>query len=301
MLHSFSSFDQGAVRLEMRFGLAPYATFIAVRRTGLVYDGAFAPATRAPSKGRIAFHILLNGTFATSTGLAWAGPTLIRLEEEILEGADGGRAYTVRTTGDPHVLLAVHVDRRLIVPRTMTRGPVAEPLSERLYRAAIAVDRLGESDDRRTVEGRYQEVWAALEADGWVSPVPETGPALTTLERIWAALARFTDRMDSGGSIQAFADLVDVSPRHANRLLRLFTDAYGLPNEPWRELTRRWRLKLATLLLSAPELSVQVVARRVGYSNAEALANALAAEGLPPPSAYRQRPLFVAPEGPGDR
>ena len=53
--------------------------------------------------------------------------------------------------------------------------------------------------------------------------------------------------------------------------MKHLTDSYGLPAEGHRDLVRRWRLKLATLLLTSRELTVKVVAKRVGYRNAEAL------------------------------
>jgi transcriptional regulator GlxA family with amidase domain len=119
---------------------------------------------------------------------------------------------------------------------------------------------------------------------------PQSGSAGKNVyaERIWNGLNVFVEKLDAAPTIAMLSDLVDISPRTADRFLKHLTDGYGLPAEGYRDLVRRWRLKLATLLLTSRELTVRVVAKRVGYRNAEALANALAAEGLLVPSRYRQ-------------
>jgi transcriptional regulator GlxA family with amidase domain len=48
-------------------------------------------------------------------------------------------------------------------------------------------------------------------------------------------------------------------------------------------------LKVAVMLLSSEEVAIAEVARRCGYSSAEALAHALTTEGLPPPNELRRR------------
>lgn len=290
------------VELVMHLALEPAYSLFYNRRTGLLYDNRYQPCCRAPSRGRVTFHTLLAGTIATSNGLTADAPTLFRMREDVFEGAHGVRPATFRAHGEPHVALSLHVDRSWV------RGDVQDqpevlPLSAEVERAARAYGEVAEASEHAAVLARASaSLIEALSSEQLldVQPREHTGGAY---ERIWNGLSFATRKLDAAPTLALLSDVVSISPRTVDRFLRQLTDAYGLPEESFREMTRRWRLKLATLLLSSRSLTVRVVAKRVGYRNAEALANALAAEGLLPPSRYRQlwdEPCDTAPDADGE-
>jgi methylphosphotriester-DNA--protein-cysteine methyltransferase len=288
MLFSRTRFESAGVLFGMHVAIERSFSIIAIHRRGLFYDGAVAPCCKAPSRGRVAFHVLLEGSLATSNGLHSDRPVILRMAEDVLEGANGTRPATLRTWGEPHVLVAVHIDRALVVgpaqdePQLVAITRAIEAAAR--YYATAAADRDG---DIATAARALLHEFVAAEL---LAPSVASLPLAASPEaRLWSALSTFIGKMDTAPTLTALTDLASISPRHADRLLRRFTDAYGLPAEGWRDLTRRWRLKLATVLLSSPALTVVAVARRVGYRNAEALANAMAQDGLLPPSHYRTR------------
>lgn len=288
VLMTTTLFDDAGVRVRLRVGLEPSFTAFGVERRGVVYDGAYSPVSHAPSRGRVAFQILLRGYLKTSTGLRADEPALFRMREDVLEGADGSRPATVRTGGD-HLMLGLHVapewvrGDRLAPPERLALDPELE------RRARHAMASFGAGQSSVAVAGSMHDVVRRLGELGLIDPaIRSTFDAEGYGARLWNAFATFFSDLDASPSLTRLTDLVNVSPRHADRLLARFTEAYGLPDEGFRAVTRRWRLKLATLLLSSPALSVERVARLVGYASPEALATAMAAERLLAPSRYRR-------------
>jgi AraC-like DNA-binding protein len=271
----------------MHLALEPAYSIFYNRRFGLLYDNRYQPCSRAPSKGRVAFYMMLAGTFATSNGLAADGPALFRMPEDVLEGASGVRPATLRAHGMPHISLSIYVDRSWVLGN-VPGEPERLALSADVERAARAYAEIAEANAPSASVMRASAVLLdALSRERLFEarPSEHVGGAY---ERIWNGLSSFTSKLEAAPTLALLSDVVSISPRTVDRFLRQLTRAYGLPDESFRDLTRRWRLKLATLLLSSPALTVRVVAKRVGYRNAEALANALAAEGLLPPSHYRR-------------
>jgi AraC-like DNA-binding protein len=271
----------------MHLALEPAYSLFYNRRTGLLYDSRYQPCSRAPSKGRVTFHMLLAGTIATSNGVTAAGPTLFRMREDVFEGASGVRPATFRAHGEPHVALSLHVERSW-VRGDIRDQPEALPLSAEIERAARAYCEIAEASEHADALVRASaSLIEALVSERLLGARPREH-AGGAYERIWNGLSFATRKLDAAPTLALLSDVVRISPRSVDRFLRQLTEAYGLPDESFRDMTRRWRLKLATLLLSSRALTVRVVAKRVGYRNPEALANALAAEGLLPPSRYRQ-------------
>ena len=92
------------------------------------------------------------------------------------------------------------------------------------------------------------------------------------------------------GDVTTFDELSmrsGLAPKLIRNLLGELVLDGGAPWDGFRELVRRFRLRLSVLLLSNPDLAVAEVARRVGYSGTEAFCHALTAEGLPSPREIR--------------
>jgi AraC-like DNA-binding protein len=273
----------------MHLGLDPSFSVYYNRRRGLLYDGRYQPACQAPSRGRVTFHTLLSGSIETSNGLAATGPALFRMVEDVFEGANGTRPASFRASGEPHVSVTLHIDRDRLTS-AVSEQPELLPLSAEVERAARGYCALVEAEaDAVACERASAALLRALAHDAWIEERAR-GPAAANVyaERIWNGLSFYVTKLDAAPTLAMLSDLIRISPRTADRLMKQLTVGYGLPPEGFRDLVRRWRLKLATLLLSSRELTVRVVAKRVGYGTAEALANALAAEGLLVPSRYRQ-------------
>ncbi len=287
MLVSANRFAEAGAELHMHLCLEPSLSVVYMTQRGLRYDGRFQPSCRARSRGRVSLYLILSGELATSNGLEVSTPALFRMPEDVLEGANGARSATLRLSGEPLVSIAMHLDPGR-VPGPVGLLPERLPLSPEVERRARAYSVA--IDGGVAADSALAPLLSSLVGDGLLLAHDEAPAPLARMyaEKIWSALSTRFAQLDTAPTITMLADLARVSPRTTDRLMKRFTDAYGLPDEGLRELSLRWRLKLATLLLSNPRLSVRRVAERVGYRNAEALANALASEGLPSPSVYRQ-------------
>lgn len=270
--------------------LDPAFSLVWMRQRGMVYDGATQPACRAASRGRGTLYFLLAGTLSASTGLEVAAPAVVALQEDVLEGALGRRPATLRIAGEPHESIALHVDPTCLVP-LVPQGPMRDSaLEASLDRAASLAEVLRTAREVHAVEDGVAGFVAHLQSVGVMRSLDDRSSARRgPLEKIFSALQLHFARVDAAPSLVTVADLAGISLRTADRLIKELTRTYGLPDEGLRDLALRWRLKLATLLLSNPDVTVRRAAARAGYRDAEALAHALCAAGLPPPSAYRTR------------
>jgi transcriptional regulator GlxA family with amidase domain len=104
---------------------------------------------------------------------------------------------------------------------------------------------------------------------------------------MWQAIASAVSNLDVGATMAIVALATGVSERQARRDLQTTLERLRLPYGGFRDAAKRFRLRLALVLLSAPGASIGEVARAVGYRHGEALANAFAEVGLPPPGRVR--------------
>jgi AraC-like DNA-binding protein len=114
----------------------------------------------------------------------------------------------------------------------------------------------------------------------------EGGPTARESRLACAIEAQLRDLATSAGSVN-LGELADLSPRQLQRVVEELTARYGINAGNWRDMRNRWRIQIAAVLLSVPELTLGDVAAEVGYASASALARAFANAGLPPPSEIR--------------
>jgi AraC-like DNA-binding protein len=258
-----------------------------------VYDTRYAPASSAPPCHRRVFYLVLDGEFHShAEAEATPGPTVWTASEDDIEGSLGRRRHTFRTTGEPYIAVAVHLrsgspayEADLTAPPRRLDAP---PLVfERARRYADCVFR---ERSRARWAQEAAPLIAAMVSAGWVTEeAAQTIPPVSRLSaRIWDAIFVLFDRAEPSPAMTELAELARMSTRSANRAMQIWAGDYALPAEGFRNFARRWRLKLAVLLLSSLDYSIADVARTVGYGHAEALANALAAEGLPAPRRLRE-------------
>lgn len=83
-------------------------------------------------------------------------------------------------------------------------------------------------------------------------------------------------------------EIAGLSTRHMQRIYAQFCSTYCMDFSSWRDTRNRWRVQLAAVLLSRPELSQTDIAANVGYRSTPALARAFARAGLPSPGELRR-------------
>ncbi|MBS2012744.1 MAG: helix-turn-helix domain-containing protein [Deltaproteobacteria bacterium] len=106
-------------------------------------------------------------------------------------------------------------------------------------------------------------------------------------ERIASAIGAQLASLATKASAADLGELATLSPRQLQRVLEKFSATYGINAGNWRDMRNRWRLQIAAVLLTHPDLSVADIAKDVGYATATALARAFAAVGYPPPLELR--------------
>lgn len=106
-----------------------------------------------------------------------------------------------------------------------------------------------------------------------------------------AAALRHQLQTIRGADTLVLGELAGLSPRQLQRLYAQFCLKYDFALSSWRDTRNRWRIQLAALLLSRPELTLAMVADEVGYSSSPALGRAFVQVGFPPPAELRQQIL----------
>jgi AraC-like DNA-binding protein len=129
---------------------------------------------------------------------------------------------------------------------------------------------------------------SALAAAGVVDDVTAT---LCTEEpepfrRLWAALTPLYQSNGATTSIKQIAASLGMSMRQVGRDAKELVATFGL-GSGYREALLTLRLRVAALMLSAPEATVAEVARLVGYGSPIAMARAFRDARLPSPSAVQ--------------
>jgi AraC-like DNA-binding protein len=253
-----------------------------VDREGLTYDTRFVAGAPGRSSNTV-IYLLLQGTFEVLEPVAmrFEGPAAFLLDEEQLEGADGRRSFLFRASGSPFVA----VDLRLR-DGDMSCHPAKKPalfeLDARAWEAARRVGNL-----HATTPGSEAilaaDLFDELARSGIVPPDiarRDVDVDDDRFMRLWSALAPMVGRFYGMPTLQEVARGSRMSLRQTARQMTEFFDAFHFIGTGWRDATRRWRLKLAALGLSAEDTSVGEVARVAGYGSSEAMARAFRDAGM---------------------
>ncbi|MEZ4222208.1 MAG: AraC family transcriptional regulator [Polyangiaceae bacterium] len=254
-------------RLTVTLAVGRSATAALIDREGLVFASRYAPSLVRRSD-RAFFYLLLRGRL-TVQGQRHDAPVALWYRESDAEGRlDWANA------GEP--LRAVELRFPLRCARTPL-GQIWTPTPDVLAKAEAAL-----SDPERV-----EDLVAALVRAELVRP--STAAAVEArYERFWRAVRPLAARVDLLGSLDQVAELAGRSTRSVARDLAAFTAAHVVPFESWRDGTRQFRLKLAVLGLSAPDVPIAEVARAVGYGSVDAMSRAFRDVGQPQPRQIRQ-------------
>lgn len=293
MFFAVSRFASGPVELTVGMAFERRFRLFAVNRRGLTFDTRFAPPIASASSA-VMVYLILEGALTWDGTRTFRGPTLLVMRESDFEGENGRRHCWLSSSGTPYATVELRIPPADCLI-DLGSGPVdialdagTDPLvaAARLYLHASH----GKAGQERTVD-----LAAAYIEQLHARRVLRT-PLASTITRdegarelIWSALRPSVERFGNSVSQDRVALAVGWSTQRLQREIARLADAFGITwLGRWRDVAHRYRVRVATLLLSAPSLSVSEVARIAGYSSVEALAHALDGFGLPSPSEVRR-------------
>lgn len=184
--------------------------------------------------------------------------------------------------------LMMHVDRALLAPPSST---TVKTLPRSALRATRSLhEALASPTSPRTLERAHDVFVSAMRMAG--VPLPEArllrqrvGPDDRVLsEALGASLS-----MTAGNpAIVDVATVLARAERTARRRLSEVAAEYGLAYPRWQTLRQRWRLALAALMLTLPDVTPDDVRREVAFASSATLCHALRRAGLPSPRAIQR-------------
>ena len=278
MLVSRSEWAHGELELCTTLALGRELRAHSVRRRVLAFDTRFSPGS-ARERDVVTIYLVVSGWIEPRGSARVEGPSAWVLAEDEFERCRSERSF--RTGGEPLVAVDVCVPRtRVRVPVGLARGPA--PVSPPVVAAAAA---MAAARTEEAIGEAFTGLALALADAGWIDAalVREAGEAErpSTL-RLWRTLTRFYSAHETGAYLPALADVAGVSLRQLERDAADVLERIGLGG--FRATLRTLRLRRAVTLLSAPSLSVEEVARIVGYGSSDSLGRAFRDAGLPSPS-----------------
>ncbi|MEZ4221761.1 MAG: AraC family transcriptional regulator [Polyangiaceae bacterium] len=266
---------------------ASRSVFIAaIRRTGLLFDSSFTAGERKRSRG-VMLYLLLQGTLELTIDPehAFVAPVAFCFDEAQFEGGADAPGVPFRNWGEP--LEAVEIRLALTDLQLKGERPIAIELPAPVWSAA---HRLAELSTTEGLEAACRALLRDLADANLISPrlAQEADEHEGRVARMWEAIRPFAERLDLLNSLDALSLAAGLSLRHLARELSDFPKSLRVPFMGWRETTKRYRIKLATLALSEAELSIAQVAELAGYGSTEAMNRAFRDEGIDAPSRVRE-------------
>jgi len=278
----------GGGDLRWVLGFGPALWCIAVQREGLVLDTRFVPRGVDGSRPTICVYFLVRGSFEVHGGERFDAPATFLISGEQLDGPHPDRPFTFMSGGEPFAAIELH-----FATDAFTTPPSALPmriaLDPRVMGTATEAASLPPEDEtwRRHVTALLSHVADA----GLITKAALAGvkrPPAKTFVLLWGALRPMIERFYLTPTMQEVGEASGISVRQVDRYVQDFVSSFALVGKGWRSTTRRLRLKVAVILLSAAGATVAEVASAVGYGSADAMARAFRDEGLIAPTALRE-------------
>lgn len=251
-----------------------------VRRESLAFDTKYAAA--ASGKPEPVGHVFLMpiGRWVSDTGEVLHGPLAFVLADDEIERPHAG-SRTYRTDGErvDVVQLRIHLDD-VRVPVGIDRGPFA--LAPSCWDAIDALVREAPQGHAARLAAVIDElaragVIAGALTETVIAEEPER------FRRMWQAIEPLYTTYGATTSLKQIASSAGISMRQAGRDAKEMSAAFGIAGG-YRDALLLLRLRVAALLLSAPDATVADVARAIGYGSAIAMARAFRDAKLPSPS-----------------
>ncbi|HUS28595.1 MAG TPA: AraC family transcriptional regulator [Kofleriaceae bacterium] len=274
-----TAIGKSAVRTSLLFERAVRGTVI--RRDQLTFDTRFAAAAGGKPEPVGHLFMMLTGRFVSDRGDVVAGPVAFMLGDDEWERPRKD-SRTFRTDGPIVEVLQLRVAKEHIrVPIGLAAGALA--LTPACWDATAAM--LGGVPDARRLAALIDAlatsgVFAKEMATSVVEEEPER------FRRLWEALQPLYQTYGATTSLKQLASSLGMSMRQVGRDAKELSAAFGIGGG-YRDALLMMRLRMAVLLLSAPDASVSDVAKLVGYGSPIAMARAFRDAKLPAPSAIQ--------------
>jgi len=271
-----------------------------VMRDRLVFDTRFSAAARR-EVGCANIYLVLRG-FVEVVGVVHAAPCAYVLAEAEFERTRPD-ALRLRSWGTPSVTIDLRVPatalRRSI---GLAAGPLALPPALWAQLDGIATTALLEPRPDGWLEAATLDVTQALSDVGVISP--ELAASILReepehLRRLWTVLRPMYGRFATSASLKQVATGAGLSLAQAARDLTTLARTFGLSGGGFRDVMQVTRLRMATLLLSARDVTTSDVARHVGYGSIDAMGRAFRDVKLPAPSAVQAAVAYETVGGGG--
>jgi AraC-like DNA-binding protein len=251
-----------------------------VRRESLAFDTKYAAA--ASGKPEAAGHLFLMpvGRWIYDTGETCMGPVAFVLADDEIERLHKG-SRTFRTDGERVDVVQLRIAQPMIrAPIGMNRGPVA--LSASCWDAVTALVAHAPQGDAQHIASLLDAFASAGVLDrALTQTVISEEP--DRFRRLWGALEPLYSTYGATTSLKQLASSLGMSMRQVGRDAKELSAAFGIGGG-YRDALLMLRLRVAVLLLSAPEATVAEVAKLVGYGSPIAMARAFRDAKLPSPS-----------------
>jgi len=270
----------GGARMRSTLVLERAVRGTVVQRDALAFDTRFAAASLGPPEPVGHVFLLLAGRLIPDGGAPLPAPLAFVLADDEVERI-GARSRTFRTDGERVRVIQLRLDEgHLCVPVGLDAGPLALP--DACWDAAAMLD-------ARAAEGTSAPLARLLEALAAAGAVTDDVPGSLCadeperFQRLWQALQPLYETYGLTASLKQIASSLDMSMRQVGRDAKELAATFGV-GPGYREALRVLRLRVAAVLLAAPEGTVVEVARQVGYGSSIAMARAFRDANLPAPS-----------------
>jgi AraC-like DNA-binding protein len=258
------------------------------RRHDLVVDARYFPPV-ATTSSRVVLFIVSRGWFEFTAPHAalFEAPATFLVSEDAYDGAHGERTVFFRSSGSPFVGYDLRFERTALLP-LLEREPARVDLDEEVYRLVDGAPAIA-PDDTLAWTSQTRAILLALARQGVIKE--ELAHSIRATEprfaRLWNAAALFARRFYAITTLDEMSNVLGLSRRQAARDLKSFFDTFSLARGGFREETRRLRLRVAVIGLSAKGATVDEIARATGYGSVHAMTRAFRDAGLPPPGLVR--------------
>jgi AraC-like DNA-binding protein len=273
-----------------------------LRRQRLTFDTRFAARLSGPASGTGNLFLFLRGTtevynrneiVATNVGA-----TAYLLSDDEIERVCENTELFLRSSGDVVDVIYVRCNLADIqAPVGLRHGPI-QLNDEAMRLAKLLPDLIGQVD----IATAFSNFGRELGRCGILRAGMFDGESVADVSsRLLQLIADRYQRLNTATTLKELSNTLGLSLRHVGRTFENTMIGAGLPAAGFREDMRVVRLRLASLLLGASDVTVTQVADKVGYSGIVAMSRAFRDAGLPSPGdirkSLRATPLYRISEG----
>ncbi|HEY5948883.1 MAG TPA: hypothetical protein VIV40_25505 [Kofleriaceae bacterium] len=251
-----------------------------VRRNALAFDTKYAAAASGKPEPVGHLFLLCAGRWLGERGESLQAPVGFLLADDEIERLHA-KSPRFRTDGERVDVVQLRIaNESLRASIGMANGPLSIPT--RCWDAIAALVADAPRGDAAMLARVIDELASANIVTGSITQTviadePER------FRRLWAALEPLYSTYGATTSLKQLASSLGMSMRQVGRDAKELSAAFGIGGG-YRDALLMLRLRVAVLLLSAPEATVADVAKLVGYGSPIAMARAFRDAKLPSPS-----------------